>query len=57
MSVVHYGCHVIVASASLCRMLPNAEHSCAGHYTSLIFSVRAFYLSILTVRYHWLKYC
>ena len=31
------------------RTLPNAEHSCAGHFTSLVLSLRTFYLSILLV--------
>ncbi|XP_064605796.1 autocrine proliferation repressor protein A-like [Liolophura sinensis] len=29
------------------RILPNAEHSCAGHEISLFFTLRAFYLSIV----------
>jgi PhoPQ-activated pathogenicity-related protein len=29
------------------RVLPNAEHSCAGHFTSLFFDARAFYYSIM----------
>lgn len=32
-----------------CRMVPNAEHSLTGHFTSLILDVRAFCLSILLV--------
>ncbi|XP_061192028.1 autocrine proliferation repressor protein A-like [Saccostrea echinata] len=30
------------------RKLPNAEHSCAGHETSLMFSLRAFFLQAVT---------
>ncbi|KAL5018445.1 hypothetical protein ScPMuIL_004167, partial [Solemya velum] len=30
------------------RMVPNAEHSCAGHETSLLFTMRAFFLSVIT---------
>ncbi|ESO89129.1 hypothetical protein LOTGIDRAFT_154212 [Lottia gigantea] len=30
------------------RILPNAEHSCAGHEISLLFTMRAFYLSVIT---------
>ncbi|XP_025076722.1 autocrine proliferation repressor protein A-like [Pomacea canaliculata] len=30
------------------RILPNAEHSCAGHEISLFFDLRAFYLSVVT---------
>ncbi|KAL3877090.1 hypothetical protein ACJMK2_034845 [Sinanodonta woodiana] len=29
------------------RILPNAEHSCVGHVISLLFSLRAFYLSVM----------
>lgn len=29
------------------RMMPNAEHSCAGHEISLLFGIRAFYLSVM----------
>jgi PhoPQ-activated pathogenicity-related protein len=29
------------------RVLPNAEHSCAGHFASLFFDARAFYYSIM----------
>ncbi|KAL3877581.1 hypothetical protein ACJMK2_035277 [Sinanodonta woodiana] len=29
------------------RKLPNAEHSCAGHETSLFFSMRSFFLSVV----------
>ena len=31
------------------RIMPNAEHSCAGHYTTIILGIRAFYLSVLMV--------
>lgn len=31
------------------RKLPNAEHSCAGHETSLMFSLRAFFLQVINV--------
>ncbi|XP_050394472.1 autocrine proliferation repressor protein A [Patella vulgata] len=30
------------------RILPNAEHSCAGHEISLLFTMRAFFLSVIT---------
>jgi PhoPQ-activated pathogenicity-related protein len=29
------------------RVLPNAEHSCAGHFASIFFDARAFYYSLL----------
>ena len=31
------------------NMLPNAEHSCAGHELQLLFTVKAFYLSTFKV--------
>ena len=31
------------------RVLPNAEHSCVGHFTSIFFDARAFYYSLLLV--------
>lgn len=31
-------------------MVPNAEHSLAGHEISLLFGIRAFYLSVMNVR-------
>lgn len=40
----------VMATFSLCyRKLPNAEHSCAGHETSLMFSLRAFFLQVINV--------
>ncbi|KAK3579248.1 hypothetical protein CHS0354_033325 [Potamilus streckersoni] len=33
--------------AKYLRKLPNAEHSCAGHETSLFFGMRAFFLSVV----------
>ena len=30
-------------------MVPNAEHSLAGHETSVMFAIRAFYLSVVDV--------
>ncbi|XP_048760078.1 autocrine proliferation repressor protein A-like isoform X1 [Ostrea edulis] len=30
------------------RKLPNAEHSCAGHEISILFSLRAFFLQVIT---------
>ena len=38
-------------SDNYCRIMPNAEHSCAGHYTTIILGIRAFYLSLLMVRH------
>lgn len=34
------------------NMLPNAEHSCAGHEMQLLFNIQAFYLSVLKVSYN-----
>lgn len=31
------------------RILPNAEHSCAGHATELMLDARAFYLALVMV--------
>ena len=31
------------------RTIPNAEHSCAGHATSLMLTARSFYLSLVLV--------
>lgn len=31
------------------RTLPNAEHSCAGHFASIFFDARAFYYTVLLV--------
>lgn len=36
------------------RVLPNAEHSCAGHFTSIFFDARAFYYSILLVSHNYI---
>lgn len=36
-----------LAGPTYLRQLPNAEHSCAGHEVSLMFSIRAFYLSVM----------
>ena len=33
------------------RALPNAEHSCAGHFFSLFLDARAFYYSLLLVSF------
>lgn len=33
----------------LIRRLPNAEHSCAGHEISLLFTLRGFFLSVYEV--------
>ncbi|KAL3877092.1 hypothetical protein ACJMK2_034847 [Sinanodonta woodiana] len=33
--------------AKYLRKIPNAEHSCAGHETSLFFGMRAFFLSVV----------
>lgn len=32
------------------NMLPNAEHSCAGHELQLLFNIKAFYVSVIKVR-------
>lgn len=32
--------------SALVRRLPNAEHTCAGHLTSVFFSMRSFFLSV-----------
>ena len=31
------------------NMLPNAEHSCAGHVMQLMFNIEAFYVSVMKV--------
>ena len=41
-------CHFIQYDISN-RMVPNAEHSLAGHETSVMFAIRAFYLSVVDV--------
>ncbi|XP_071108310.1 autocrine proliferation repressor protein A-like [Haliotis cracherodii] len=41
------------------RILPNAEHSCAGHEISLLFTMRAFFLSIMSAsplpKFSWVR--
>jgi len=32
-------------------MVPNAEHSLAGHEIGLLFGIRAFYLSVMNVSF------
>ena len=38
-----------VCSTFLFRTIPNAEHSCVGHFSSLLLNVRAFYCRMLEV--------
>lgn len=35
------------------NMLPNAEHSCAGHEMQILFNIEAFYKSVIKVK----RYC
>jgi len=34
---------------SYVNMLPNAEHSCAGHELQIMFNILSFYLSVMKV--------
>jgi PhoPQ-activated pathogenicity-related protein len=35
--------------SAMLRRLPNAEHSCAGHEISILFTLRSFFLSVYEV--------
>ena len=40
---------ILIKFIMFVRMVPNAEHSLAGHEISLLFGIRAFYLSVMNV--------
>ena len=46
---LQYGTVLASFNLFLCRTIPNAEHSCVGHFTSLLLNVRAFYCRMLDV--------
>ena len=46
---LQYGTVLPSFNLFLCRTIPNAEHSCVGHFTSLLLNVRAFYCRMLDV--------
>ena len=46
---LQYGTVLASFNLFLCRTIPNAEHSCVGHFTGLLLNVRAFYCRMLDV--------